>query len=126
MTSFVKGYQGRPVRPRTFPPPPSAGPGCSPSGRRRMKVLQAYRFALDPTPRQQRALASHVGARRRLQLGALVLDRDENAARNLAALAAAVAGSGPETQNARGRDGRPATRQAIAEEAGSRHRRMAG
>ncbi|WPD19815.1 zinc ribbon domain-containing protein [Thermaerobacter composti] len=57
---------------------------------------------------------------------ALVLDRDENAARNLAALAAAVAGSGPETQNARGRDGRPATRQAIAEEAGSRHRRMAG
>ncbi|WP_243123241.1 helix-turn-helix domain-containing protein [Thermaerobacter sp. FW80] len=34
-----------------------------------MKVLQAYRFALDPTPRQQRALASHVGARRRLQLG---------------------------------------------------------
>ena len=30
----------------------------------------------------------------------LVLDRDENAARNLAALAAAVAGSGPETLNA--------------------------
>ncbi|PZN03006.1 MAG: transposase, partial [Bacillota bacterium] len=29
-----------------------------------MKVLQAYRFALDPTPRQERALASHVGARR--------------------------------------------------------------
>ena len=29
-----------------------------------MRVLQAYRFALDPTPRQQRALASHVGARR--------------------------------------------------------------
>ncbi len=39
-----------------------------------------------------------------------VLDRDENAA---------VAGSGPETENARGRDGRP-------EEAGSQHRRMAG
>ncbi|WP_243123230.1 IS607 family element RNA-guided endonuclease TnpB [Thermaerobacter sp. FW80] len=56
----------------------------------------------------------------------LVLDRDENAARNLAALVAAVAGSGPETENARGRDGRPATRQAIPEEAGSRHRRMAG
>src|SRR5690606_19800362 len=29
-----------------------------------MRVLQAYRFALDPTPRQERALASHVGARR--------------------------------------------------------------
>jgi putative transposase len=27
-------------------------------------VLQAYRFALDPTPRQQRALASHCGAAR--------------------------------------------------------------
>ncbi|QBS38072.1 transposase [Thermaerobacter sp. FW80] len=55
-----------------------------------------------------------------------VLDRDENAARNLAALAAAVAGSGPETKNARGRDGRPAARQAVPEEAGSRHRRIAG
>jgi len=50
----------------------------------------------------------------------LVLDRDENAARNLAALAAAVAGSGPETLNARGRDRR------VPEEAGSRHRLMAG
>jgi putative transposase len=49
-----------------------------------------------------------------------VLDRDENAARNLAALAAAVAGSGPETQNARGWDGRPAAWRAIPEEAGSR------
>ena len=29
-----------------------------------VRVLQAYRFALDPTPRQARALASHVGARR--------------------------------------------------------------
>jgi putative transposase len=37
-----------------------------------------------------------------------VLDRDENAARSLAALVAAVAGSGPETLNARGRDVRPA------------------
>jgi len=27
-----------------------------------MKVLQAYRFALDPTPRQEQVLASHVGA----------------------------------------------------------------
>jgi transposase len=29
-----------------------------------MLVMQAYRFALDPTPRQQRALASHCGAAR--------------------------------------------------------------
>lgn len=29
-----------------------------------MRVTQAYRFALDPTPRQMRALASHVGAAR--------------------------------------------------------------
>jgi putative transposase len=38
----------------------------------------------------------------------------------LAALVAAVAGSGPDTKNARGRDGSPAVRQAIPEEAGSR------
>ncbi|MCY0884470.1 MAG: IS607 family element RNA-guided endonuclease TnpB, partial [Firmicutes bacterium] len=50
----------------------------------------------------------------------LVLDRDANAGRNLAALAAAVAGSGPETENARGRDASPAVRRAIPEEAGSR------
>jgi putative transposase len=50
----------------------------------------------------------------------LILDRDENAARNLAALAATVAGSGPETQNARGRNVRPAPEQAVPEEAGSR------
>ena len=38
----------------------------------------------------------------------LVLDRDLNAARNLAALVKdVVAGSGPETGNARGGDGRP-------------------
>ena len=54
-----------------------------------------------------------------------VLDRDENAARNLAALVAAVAGSGPETQNARGRDVRPAARRAVPEEAGSRRRASA-
>jgi len=56
----------------------------------------------------------------------LALDRDENAARNLAALAAAVAGSGPETLNARGRDVRPEAafggRPAVPEEAGSRRR----
>jgi len=56
----------------------------------------------------------------------LVMDRDENAARNLAALAAAVAGSGPETLNARGRDVRPAPWQAVPEEAGSRRQRIAG
>ena len=55
----------------------------------------------------------------------LVLDRDENAARNLAALVATVAGSGPETQNARGRDVRPAARRAVPEEAGSRRRASA-
>jgi putative transposase len=55
----------------------------------------------------------------------LVLDRDENAARNLGALVAAVAASGPETENARERDGRPAERQAVSEEAGSRRRASA-
>src|SRR5919204_538153 len=29
-----------------------------------MLVIQAYKFALDPSPRQQRALASHCGAAR--------------------------------------------------------------
>lgn len=52
----------------------------------------------------------------------LVLDRDHNAALNLAALVAAVAGSGPETLNARGRGVRPAARRAVPEEAGSRRR----
>ena len=37
----------------------------------------------------------------------LVIDRDLNAARNLAALVEDVAGSGPETQTARGGDVRP-------------------
>lgn len=55
----------------------------------------------------------------------LVLDRDENAARNLAALAAAVAGSGPETENARGWGVRPVVRPAIPDEAGSRQRASA-
>ncbi|MCL6521906.1 MAG: IS607 family element transposase accessory protein TnpB [Firmicutes bacterium] len=55
----------------------------------------------------------------------LALDRDENAARNLAALVTAVAGSGPETQNARGRGVRPAPAQAVPEEAGSRRRESA-
>jgi putative transposase len=55
----------------------------------------------------------------------LSLDRDENAARNLAALVAAVAGSGPETVNARGQVVRPAERQAVLEEAKSRRRASA-
>ncbi|WP_018466017.1 RNA-guided endonuclease InsQ/TnpB family protein [Calidithermus timidus] len=55
----------------------------------------------------------------------LVLDRDENAARNLAALVAAVAGSGLETLNARGQGVRPAIRQAVLEETGSRARASA-
>jgi len=49
------------------------------------------------------------------------LDRDENATCNLAALVAAVAGSGSGTLNARRRDVRPAGRR-VADEAGSRHR----
>jgi putative transposase len=57
----------------------------------------------------------------------LVLDRDENAARNLAALVVTatgcgvVAGSGPETRNARGADARPglAGQTAVNREAGT-------
>ena len=44
-----------------------AGTGCwagTAAGRRVTTVIQAYRFALDPTPRQSRALASHCGAAR--------------------------------------------------------------
>ena len=59
----------------------------------------------------------------------LVLDRDENAARNLAALvgtagAVVVAGSGPETRNARGADLRPGLtgQTAVNREAGSGRR----
>ncbi len=37
----------------------------------------------------------------------MVLDRDLNASHHRAAVAAGVAGSGPETQNARGGDARP-------------------
>jgi hypothetical protein len=62
-----------------------------------VKVTQAYRFALEPTPAQERALRSHAGAAR------LVLDRDENAARNLRDLAA----SGAERLNACGGAVRP-------------------
>jgi putative transposase len=36
-------------------------------------VIQAYRFALDPTPRQRRALASHCGAARYAYNGGLQL-----------------------------------------------------
>jgi putative transposase len=60
----------------------------------------------------------------------LVLDRDQNAARNLAALvltqtsAGVVAGSGPETRNARGVEGRPGLtgQTAVNREAGSGRR----
>ena len=60
----------------------------------------------------------------------LVLDRDENAARNLAALvltqtgAEVVAGSGPETRNARGVDVRPGLtgQTAVNREAGTGRR----
>ena len=50
-----------------------------------------------------------------------VLDRDWNASHRLAALAAAVAGSGPQTQNARGGDGRPGAAGQTSGEAGTRH-----
>jgi putative transposase len=52
------------------------------------------------------------------------LDRDSNAAKNLAALAAAqtAAGSGPEAQNARERDVRPVDKRAGPDEPRSRHR----
>jgi putative transposase len=39
-------------------------------------VTQAYRFALDPTPAQQRALASHAGAARFAYNWALALVKD--------------------------------------------------
>jgi putative transposase len=59
----------------------------------------------------------------------LVLDRDENAARNLDALlqvgaeTEVVAGSGPETRNARGADARPGLtgQTAVNREAGTEH-----
>jgi putative transposase len=47
-------------------PSPPEGVGCANISAilELVKVLQAYRYALDPTPRQKRALASHVGAAR--------------------------------------------------------------
>ncbi len=53
----------------------------------------------------------------------LVVDRDANAARNLALL---VAGSGPETRNARGGDARPGLVRAVPGEARTPHRRLLG
>jgi putative transposase len=44
-------------------------------------VIQAYRFALDPTPKQQRALASHCGATRFAFNGGLALVKDRMDAR---------------------------------------------
>ncbi len=57
-----------------------------------------------------------------------VRDRDDNAAKNLAALVAAVAGSGPETPNARGRDVSPGTigQTRMKREAGRRPSRQTG
>ncbi|HEX5597916.1 MAG TPA: IS607 family element RNA-guided endonuclease TnpB [Micromonosporaceae bacterium] len=52
----------------------------------------------------------------------LVLDRDVNAARNLAALAADVAGSGPETRNGRGADHKTRREWAGGRETSTRHR----
>jgi len=44
-------------------------------------VIQAYRFALDPTPKQQRALASHCGAARFAFNWGLALVKDRMDAR---------------------------------------------
>jgi helix-turn-helix protein len=75
-----------------------------------VRVHQAYRFALDPTSIQERALRSHAGASRfawnwglakcqeRYAAEGPVIDRDVNAARNLLKLAA----SGAERINACG------------------------
>lgn len=57
-------------------------------------MIQAYRFALDPAPAQERMLRSHAG---------IVIDRDVNAAANLLKLAA----SGAESINACGETVRP-------------------
>jgi putative transposase len=78
------------------------------------------RFVAAPRQFPSSKTCSHCGAVKatlpcwarvfRCEVCGLVLDRDLNAAKNLAALAAQghhVAGSGPETQNARGRDVRP-------------------
>jgi putative transposase len=55
------------------------------------------------------------------------IDRDLNAAYNLAALVNdVVAGSGPETRNARGGDRRPGLGRADPREAGSRHQHVLG
>ncbi|MFF3115961.1 IS607 family element RNA-guided endonuclease TnpB [Kitasatospora sp. NPDC057904] len=57
----------------------------------------------------------------------LVIDRDENAARNLASLVKHhVTGSGPETQNGRGADRKPGPAPAGGHEASTSHRPRAG
>ena len=66
-------------------------------------VTQAFRFALDPTPVQARALGSHCGAAGfafnwGLARCGLVIDRDLNAAFNLAALVQTV-GAGDDTSS---------------------------
>ena len=92
-------------------------------------VHQAYRFALDPTPTAGRLVLADrfypssktcsrcQTVKAKLSLGTRIftctrmrLDRDLNAARNLAALAATVAQSCGETPNARRGAVRPGTR----------------
>jgi hypothetical protein len=105
-----------------------------------VQVAQAYRFALDPTPSQERALRAHAGAARVadaiglvvavLALAertyacaacGLVLDRDVNAARNLAALGRReLSGSGPDS-NGRGADRQTSPWGAGGCEASTRH-----
>jgi hypothetical protein len=94
-------------------------------------VTQAFRFALDPTPSSK--TCSGCGAvKPKLPLRirtyncescGLVIDRDKNAALNLAALVERhVAGSGPETQNGRGADRKTRPSLAGGREAPTPHR----
>jgi hypothetical protein len=88
-------------------------------------VIQAYRFALDPTTTARWVKGKLTLSERNFSRGAcgLLLDRDLNAARNLANLTKNVAQSGWETRNARGVDVRPglAGRAAMKREAGTGH-----
>lgn len=67
-------------------------------------VVQAFQFALDPTPVQEAALRSHCGGQRYAFNWGLArvranLDRDLNAARNLAGLVEASSHSWWATEN---------------------------
>ena len=98
-------------------------------GIRHLAVLSDGRRIPNPAPLQA-ALRDLSERSYRCERCGLVLDHDENAARDLAALLRSgaemevVAGSGPETRNARGVDVRPglAGQAAVNREAGTGHR----